>query len=101
MKILDSRAGGRERSRAAEKALGIAGALLIPAAVIYLEILLRLTAKMEVIHSGLAGGLCTALAFALAASALCALPGKKRRQVAALFFRRTVYRLVPGGIFYK
>lgn len=76
MKILDSRAGGRERSRAAEKALGIAGALLIPAAVIYLEILLRLTAKMEVIHSGLAGGLCTALAFALAASALCALPGK-------------------------
>lgn len=65
MKILDSRAGGRERSRAAEKALGIAGALLIPAAVIYLEILLRLTAKMEVIHSGLAGGLCTALAFAL------------------------------------
>lgn len=58
-----------------KKAFRCTGAFVLPAAVIYLELVLRASAALPVFHDGLIGALFTALAFAFAATLLCALAG--------------------------
>lgn len=58
-----------------KKAFPCTGAFVLPAAVIYFELVLRASAALPVFHDGLIGALFTALAFAFAAALICMLIG--------------------------
>lgn len=53
------------------------GAFALPAAVVYLELVLRAGAALPVFHDGLTGSLFISLAFALAATLFCLLAGDR------------------------